>query len=108
MSTPTPGPWEVYDPCYGTCPIGGMPCTPEGCHESHPVGDRAVSGPLSADGGHIELMEVADAHLIAASPDLLAACLAMLGTWGGQDEDAIIAARDMAKAAIEKAIGGAA
>jgi hypothetical protein len=49
-----------------------------------------------------------DAHtpgpLIAAAPDLLAACLAMLSTWGGDDEDEIIAARDRARAAVSKAI----
>lgn len=42
-----------------------------------------------------------DARLIVAAPDLLAACTAMLATWGSGDEDAI-EARDMAKAAIEK------
>jgi hypothetical protein len=61
-----------------------------------------------------------DAHspgpLIAAAPseeiknlhrvnsDLVAACLAMLSTWGGDDEDEIIAARDRARAAVSKAI----
>jgi hypothetical protein len=50
-----------------------------------------------------------DAHtpgpLIAAAPDLLAACLAMLATWGGDDEDEIIAARDRARAAVARAMG---
>lgn len=47
----------------------------------------------------------ADARLIAAAPDLLAACLAMLATWGGQDEEIINLSRDMARAAIDKALG---
>jgi hypothetical protein len=47
----------------------------------------------------------ANARLIAASPDLLAACLAMLSTWGSDDEDAIIAARDQARTAVAKATG---
>lgn len=49
-----------------------------------------------------------DMHLIAAAPDLLAACFGMLATWGSQDEDAIIAARDAARAAVEKAMKGGA
>ena len=41
-----------------------------------------------------------------AVKDLLAACEAMLATWGSDDEDSIIAARDMARAAAAKAKGG--
>jgi hypothetical protein len=48
----------------------------------------------------------ANARLMASAPDLLAACLAMLGTWGSDDEDAIIEARDMARAAVTRAKGG--
>lgn len=37
---------------------------------------------------------------------LLSACRALLATWGSDDEDAIIAARRSARAAIAKATGG--
>lgn len=45
----------------------------------------------------------ANARLIAASKKLLAACQAMLATWGSDDEDAIIKARSMAEAAVRQA-----
>lgn len=107
---PTPGPWYVYDPCYGTCPIGGMPCSPEGCMENHPVGERRVAGPEGAYGDDIELMRVEDARLIAAAPDLLDALQLLLaevvGSGNGHSLDfgwpkAVAAAR----AAIAKATG---
>jgi hypothetical protein len=69
----TPEPWEAYDPCFGTCPIGGMPCTPEGCFENHPVGEIAVSGPPTYDEGELLLLNPADARLIADAPAILAA-----------------------------------
>ena len=49
----------------------------------------------------------ANARLIAAAPDLLAACAHMLATWGSDDEDEIIACRDAAREAITKATKGA-
>lgn len=49
----------------------------------------------------------ANIALIEAAPELLEACEAMLDTWGSCDEDAIIAARDQARAAIAKATGEA-
>jgi hypothetical protein len=69
MAKPTPAPWEAYDPCYGTCEWGAMPCTPNGCPENHPVGVRCVAGPPGID-GDIELENEADARLISAAPDL--------------------------------------
>lgn len=48
-----------------------------------------------------------NALLIAASTRLFAACVAMLGTWGSDDEDAIIAARDAAREVVTKALGAA-
>lgn len=47
----------------------------------------------------------ADANLVAAAPELLEACKAMLATWGSDDEDAIIAAKKAAIAAVAKATG---
>lgn len=48
----------------------------------------------------------ANGYLIQASPDLLAACEALLATHGGTPTvEALYAARDMARAAIAKARG---
>lgn len=46
-----------------------------------------------------------NALLIAAVRDLLAACKAMVLTWGTDDEDAAIRARDLAISAIAKVEG---
>lgn len=103
MKNHTPGPWSVYDPCYGACPVGAMPCTPDGCHENHPVGMRAVRGPSSSDGGDIEFMSEADASLVATAPDLLEMLEEILAdreAWQiGKDT------RDRARRAIAKAKG---
>lgn len=50
-----------------------------------------------------ELLALAARPAPASDSDAIAACKAMLATWGSQDEDAIIAARDMARAAVERA-----
>lgn len=69
--------WEAVDPCYGICPIGSMPCTPEGCPENHPVGRRVLVGPraleVDAD-GCVEFESESETLLLAAAPQLLAAC----------------------------------
>lgn len=44
-------------------------------------------------------------QLRAINTDLLKACIAMLKTWGSDDEDAIIQARDDTRKAVEKALG---
>jgi len=63
--------------------------------------DRGVEGELAiTQGPDAEV----NARIFAASWDLLAACMAMLSTWGSDDEDAIISARDAARRACEKAI----
>ena len=49
--------------------------------------------------------DVANARLIAAAPELITACKMMLLTWGSDDEEAVIAARDAACAAIAKSEG---
>ena len=43
--------------------------------------------------------------LVDQRNDLLDAAVAMLDTWGSDDEDAIIAARNMAHDAVDKAMG---
>lgn len=52
---------------------------------------------------HDEKRQEMNARLIAALPKLLEACKAMLATWGTDDEDAIIASRDLAREAITDA-----
>lgn len=103
MSQHTPGPWVVREfptAIYGQTAYWVLDSIPD-------VDGKVVANAICQATG-TNRHEVGNARLIAAAPDLLQACLAMLGTWGGQDEDVIIAARDMAKAAVEKAIGGAA
>ncbi len=99
MSEPkfTPGPWHVtrYSNYIGFSIFAELRgCIAERWYDSKQ--DEPYASQL-----------VANAHLIAAAPDLLAACFGMLATWGSQDEDAIIAARDAARAAVEKAMGEA-
>ena len=74
-------------------------------HATREAAVRAAAG-LDAEGttpGPEQCLSQDDARLIAA--DLLAACARMLATWGTDDEDEIIAARDAALAAIAKATG---
>ena len=87
----TPGPWDVYGGEIGTAPDATL----------------AVVCALSGNDGDNE--EDANARLIAAAPDLLAA-LEALARWETCDLDAEQAAAlmdevcDMARAAIAKAV----
>jgi hypothetical protein len=95
MTTPkhTPGPWRWVDP-------------PEGQDE----------GPLArlvaADGTEVLNFDPscgwppddANARLICAAPDLLAACEAIIAGWGHQD--GVSRAVELARAAVAKAAGG--
>jgi hypothetical protein len=91
MSKPTPGPWTVIPGVYDT--------NPETASE-FPHGPEVVS----ATGIHIaslDLFAEANAHLIAAAPDLLEALIAI-------DENQIVHSHRMAakvRAAIAKATG---
>ena len=49
----------------------------------------------------------ANARLIASSPDLLAACLALIGAASCQSMNRVYEATDMARKAVEKATGEA-
>jgi|GEM_PF-3475268 len=63
MIEPYPGPWHVYD-----CPDTGRVCV----HDSRP--ERFVVCDIPGDMETIEGEEFANAMLIAAAPDFLAAC----------------------------------
>lgn len=107
MKTPfTPGPWEWYGPTR----YEGLTFT----HEAHvgPGDGNDSCGPIAAVSGDDDEQAVANARLIAAAPDLLAACerlLACLDSLDGYDysispdTDAASAA---AAAAVRKARGG--
>lgn len=84
----TPGPWMAY---AETVKI-----------DRKPVCNRIAVFAMDEDGpvGHIEFSE-GNALVIAAAPDLLEACKAMLEEYGGTDR----VCGDMAKAAIAKATG---
>jgi hypothetical protein len=69
--------------------------------ENHPDNDKTIA--LSARGGDVLLatgdgqhswlvVSKANARLIEAAPDLLAACQLLLETWGSQSHDGIEAA----------------
>lgn len=93
----TPGPWEV----------GQHPAMSRGW-----IVRPALFGPRVMvlpewDGGHVVLKSEADAHLIAAAPELLTSLKIMLSLFGGADPDDVEgnAALDAAVAAISKAEG---
>ena len=62
----TPGPWSSDDPGQ-SC---GMPCTPDGCHDSHESGMRYLDGPSMKDGSS-DCFEIPDGDLIAQSRNAL-------------------------------------
>ena len=83
MSKHTPGPWEKAEP-FATVRAPGRPC-------------------IADCGSRSDLDAQANARLIAAAPDLLAA-LEYIMAWTPNDWNAETA-RDMARAAIAKARG---
>ena len=68
MSKHTPGQWSYEDRMDASC---GSPCTPNGCHESHPSGVYVVNGPAVGDWPDDECVTTskADAALMAKAPD---------------------------------------
>lgn len=108
MPTHTPGPWTIlWERDGGTHPDWGMPLILAG--ESPDPADPDVVADLNRtrDDGPPNEMDRADAHLIAAAPDLLAACEAAIealpdtsGTYGR--------VRASLRAAVAKARGGGA
>jgi hypothetical protein len=97
----TPGPW-LFEPHngYGAKDPDGEPWPFGYISTAHPSPIFELSTPLVFP--HEEL--VANARLIAAAPDLLAACQAVLGEWrDGYGLDCI----EQLRAAIAKAEGRA-
>lgn len=86
MSTHTPEPWRVFrDGSYIEIDNGLPPEAPGYRHITNklPVYD---GGPKDIDGADgISLTCLADAHLMAASPKLLAACRAVVERWQSGD-----------------------
>ena len=83
MSKHTPGPWSVYA------------SQRRSGHAHHRV--------IGSDGNGICYAEKDDARLIAAAPDLLAACKSIVGVFESHDDVPIYVSK--ARAAIAKAEG---
>ena len=62
--------WDYDEVCDSSC---GWPCTPDGCHDSHPSGMWTISGPDWVEDGvyHGAVTSEQQARLIASSPTLL-------------------------------------
>lgn len=100
MSGHTPGPWEALVDDQEDCAV----FTANERFVANIGGDR-IACISPKDGKHVVAfdMTVADAKLIAAAPDLLAAAKAMIGP---VNLVGAVDALDMLKAAVEKAENG--
>ena len=98
----TPGPWRFHPESLGPMPIWSD------CENSAGREVRQVVATAGATYNHLDVTlygeqnkrEVADAYLIAAAPDLLAALKAVIAITDRDD-----AAHEQARAAIDKAEG---
>ncbi len=92
----TPGPWDLrrISPQLGGEPIFLISAESTLFLRVQACADGFVFG-----------QNEANAYLIAAAPDLLAACVAMLAAHDG-DIEQLVAAHDAMKAAVAKAKGG--
>lgn len=94
QSKPRPGPWELY-------PVTGK-------SGKNKLALRAYAGRHICDISIYDDEDAADARLIAAAPELLAALkLLSAEEWRDDDDPILISAREQARAAIAKAEGGA-
>lgn len=99
MSTPkhTPGPWRTLANAYiGQWQV--LSSESKICTVSKKTLDRS----LMAEYPDLDKEASANARLIAAAPELLAACELMADNWGAVEAPAIVA---QARAAIDKARG---
>lgn len=97
MSQHTPGPWATHG--SGNCPCG-MVFGPDGNVLVH----HAVTHEW-ADFIPVEAQQIANARLIAAAPELLEACKALLALYQANGMPNSGGSYEMAKAAIAKAEG---
>lgn len=102
----SPGPWSYEDTHDASC---GRACTPEGCFENHRSGLYRIEGPDWYDYDVVYpdvVCNEADARLIAAAPDLLAALKELLDqAVDDVDDRRLSPAVEQARAAIAKAEG---
>jgi len=91
--THTPGPWVVVKNSLG-------------CAAHVRAGERIIGGFTCDPFGGFHPHDDPDAHLIAAAPDLLAACVAMHDFMSDWNDDLKQLKRQLGDA-IEKARGGA-
>jgi hypothetical protein len=89
MTAHTPGPW------WFAATTGSGFDSPDGSCYAAGVGDHEVTLPLSKS----------DARLVAAAPDLLEACKAMVASNMGHPRGVTVPALDAMRAAILKATG---
>lgn len=95
----TPGPWKIFDPLLTVV--------------TNSKEDYRIARTDDGDSTDFDLVDVANARLIAAAPDLLAALKLWVDYDNCDEDDYVIfgdsynAVLDAAKAAIAKAEGGA-
>ena len=100
MSKHTPGPWEVEFNDVGESGIRWI--TGHVTAKAHKYCGNSGPGARPDSVTHVSSMTAADAHLIAAAPDLLAACKEALHLLEPETD-----AKPMIEAAIAKAEGKA-
>lgn len=104
MAEHTPGPWVVD--LEGPFTLGGDITAVEAMTPDGMISREICTCMLDTDshpGGAEWLEDAANARLISAAPDLLAACRAILAGWGHQD--GVSRAVELARAAVAKATG---
>jgi hypothetical protein len=98
MTQHTPSPWDTRKGAYGVLHVGPAMLAHPGREAAQYAAER---------GRDLLAQREADAALIAAAPDMLAALQALLGVAETIDDDTMGAVLDNARAVIAKANGGA-
>lgn len=104
MSTHTPGPWKLAE---NSVAVYYWPETEAACEASEAAG-HPVDVVIAKAGGELPFdRDIANIRLIAAAPDLLAACRAMLECCGGNEywQGETKAALELIERALDKAEG---